>query len=335
MSFDNLSGIKSKKLNLGLLILFTFLALVTSFLIPGFGLIGAALLPVPAMLLVLAGRLRDGIICAAVSCLVILALNYILAPVVIALIVSIAFIHRWAIINDKIYWKVIAAVFFSFFGAMILYILLYSAFYRVNFFTESLTNYNGYIDNLADDSFIEAYSRLMLVDSSQMNEIVSQVQGMLRFIPRVLPGIFIVSFGIISCVNYVFSTHILKRYNVEIKQMPPFIKWDLPWYHVWGVILGLVLILIPNMSGPDSSNPGTFDNIIDIAGYNLTIIFGVLYLILGISVLFGIFARFKIGTLWKIFIFAFLWFFFGSAFIVFPLLGLIDIWVNFRKLKRK
>ncbi len=73
MSFDNLSRIKTKKLNLGLLILFTFLALVFSFFVPGFGLLGVALLPIPTVLLVMMGRIRDGIICATVACLVILA----------------------------------------------------------------------------------------------------------------------------------------------------------------------------------------------------------------------------------------------------------------------
>jgi hypothetical protein len=79
----------------------------------------------------------------------------------------------------------------------------------------------------------------------------------------------------------------------------------------------------------------TVNTVLDIVGYNLIIIFGILYLALGISVLFGIFTRFKVGLVWKILIFASLWFFFAFAFIVFPLMGLIDIWANFRKLKRK
>ena len=78
MSFDNLSRIKTKKLNLGLLILFTFLALMFSFLVPGLGLIGAALFPIPTALLMIMGRIRDGAVCASVACLVLLLLDYIL-----------------------------------------------------------------------------------------------------------------------------------------------------------------------------------------------------------------------------------------------------------------
>jgi hypothetical protein len=79
----------------------------------------------------------------------------------------------------------------------------------------------------------------------------------------------------------------------------------------------------------------TVNAVIDIVGYNLIIIFGFLYLVLGISVLFGIFTRLKVGIVWRILIFASLWFFFGFALIVFPLLGLIDIWADLRKLKKK
>ena len=335
MSFDNLSRIKTKKLNLGLLILFTFLALVFSFFVPGLGLLGVALLPIPTVLLVMMGRIRDGIICAIVACLVILALNYVLTPVVIVLIISVAFIYRWAVENNKTYWQVIVAVFFAFFAAILLYVILYSAFYRVNFFSETLAGYNEYIDNLMDDSFIEAYSSLIMFDRSQMSEIIAQTQDMLRFFPRVLPGILVVSFGLISGLNYVFSVRILKRYQIELKPMAPFIKWDLPWYYVWGIIIGLVLVLVPEMGSAVDGGTLTVNAVIDIVGYNLIIIFGFLYLALGISVLFGIFTRFKVGIVWKILIFASLWFFFGFALIVFPLLGLIDIWADLRKLKRK
>jgi uncharacterized protein YybS (DUF2232 family) len=335
MSFDNLSRIKTKKLNLGLLILFTFLALVLSFFVPGIGLLGVALLPIPTVLLVMMGRARDGIICAAVSCLVILALDYILAAVTIMLIISVAFIYRWAVENRKTYWQVIGAVFSTFFAAIILYIILYSAFYRVNFFSVALAGYNEYLDSLMDDSFVEAYSSLMMFDRSQMNEIISQTQGILRFIPRILPGILVVSFGTISGLNYVFSARIFKRYQIELKALTPFIKWDLPWYYVWGVIIGIVLVLVPEMGSAVDGGILTVNAVIDIIGYDLIIIFGFLYLVLGISVLFGVFTRFKLGIVWRILIFASLWFFFGFALIVFPLLGLIDIWANLRKLKRK
>ena len=78
MPFDNLSGIKTKKFNMGLFILLTFLALLGTMLIPGVGLLGAALLPLPASLLVIRGRIRDGIIVTVVACLILFLFGYIL-----------------------------------------------------------------------------------------------------------------------------------------------------------------------------------------------------------------------------------------------------------------
>ncbi|MCJ7666320.1 MAG: YybS family protein, partial [Actinobacteria bacterium] len=217
MSFDKLSSIKTKKVNLGLFILFTFLALVFSFFVPVPGLIGVAVLPIPCALLISMSRIRDGVICASVSCLVLLALDYILAPVAIVLVISVAFIYRSAIENNRTYWQVIPVVFIAFFAAVIIYAGLFSAFYRINFFTETLSGYNTYIDSLINDSFINAYSSLLQLDRNQAGEIIAQMQGVLRFIPRILPGILVVSFAIISGLNYSLSVWFFKRYQIEIR----------------------------------------------------------------------------------------------------------------------
>jgi len=93
-------------------------------------------------------------------------------------------------------------------------------------------------------------------------------------------------------------------------------------------------VLIPDIGSSIDGGSGAIDIAIDILGYNLIIIFGMLYTVLGISVLWGIFVRFKTRFIIKVMIGIFLLFFFGFALIIFPVLGLIDIWANFRKLKR-
>ncbi len=334
MSFDNPNGVKTEKFNLAFFILFTFLALICVMLIPGFGLIGAALLPIPVSLLIIVGRIRDGIICAVVSCLILFLLNYMLVLIAIVFIVSVAFSHRYAVLKKWSAGKTIMTVFLIFLGGACLYILLYFVFYGPTYFTEIAEGYNAYIEGIYDDPFISEYVRLMGTDSTQMDMTISQTQALLRFMPRILPGVLIVSFSIISLVNYLFSFMIFKRYRIEIKPFIPFIKWDLSWYFVWGIIIGLVLVLIPDIGSSIGGGSGAIDIAADILGYNLIIIFGMLYTVLGISVLWGIFVRFKTRFAIKVMIGIFLLFFFGFALIIFPVLGLIDIWANFRKLKR-
>ena len=333
MPFDNLSGIKTKKFNIGLFILLTFLALIATMLIPGIGLLGAALLPLPVSLLLIRGRVRDGMICAVVSCLILFLFGYILPPVVMALIIAIAFTHRYAVEKSWPAWKTIVTVFLIFLGAVLLYILLYRIFYGP-VFSQISDTYNTYIEGLGDDSIYSGYMALMQVDRSELDGLLAQTQAVLRFIPKILPGIMIVSFILISTVNYIISSNIYKRNQIEIMPFRPFLTWDLPWYYVWGLIAGLVLILIPEMGGTIDGSPAIIDMAVDIIGYNLIIIFGALYTALGTSVLWGIFERFKMGFFIRIIIIVFLWFFFVAALLVFPLLGLIDIWANFRKLKR-
>ncbi len=334
MSFDNLSGVKTKKFNLVLFILFTFLALIFSMLIPGLGLIGAALLPVPVSLLIIAGRIKEGIICAVAACLILLLFNYILAIVAVVFIVSVAFSQRYAVEKEWPAGKTVLAVFLIFLGAACLYILLHFAIYGPAFFTEAAEMYNGYIEDIRNDQFISNYINLMEIDRSQLDAVISQTQALLKFMPKILPGVFIVSFSIMSLVNYLFSFMIFKRYRIEIEPFKPFNRWDLSWYFVWGIIVGLVLVLIPDMGSSIDGSTGTMNMAADILGYNLIIIFGMLYMVLGISVLWGIFERFKTSFLIRVAIVIFLLFFFGFGLIIFPALGLIDIWANFRKLKR-
>jgi uncharacterized protein YybS (DUF2232 family) len=335
MPFDNLSGIKTKKYNIWLFILLTFLALMATLFIPGLGLLAAVLLPVPASLMIIMGRIRDGIICAAVPCLILFLFGYILPPVMIAFIAAVAFSYRYAVENRWPAWRTIGAVFASFVGAVVIYLILYMMFYGFGSLSEISGTYYEYIESMGDDPFFSSYASMIAIEGAELDAVLAQTQSVLMFLPRILPGILAVSFAIISLVNYLVSCNIFKRNQIEIKPFKPFIAWDLPWYYVWGVILGLILVLIPKIGGTIDGSPAFIDQAFDVLGFNLVIIFGSLYAVLGISALWGIFARFKLGLLIRVIIIAALWFFFGIALFVFPLLGLIDIWANFRKLKRE
>jgi len=327
MSFDNLKNIKIERLNLALLTLFTFLSLVFTIFVPFIGIVGLALLPVPATLLILCGRIRDGTICAVIACIVLIILDYIIAPVAVILIIAVSFIYRNSISKDKSKLFTVSSIFLVFCGAALLYIILVSAIGRINFVSELFRSYNSYIDGMSANQFISGYASLMSVDQSQFDLILKQTQNILRFIPYIAPGILIVSFVIVSVINYAATSAVLRRYNINIKPFSSFNELDLPWYYCWGAILGLVLVLVP-------STGQNFDKLVDVIGFNLIIIFGLLYLVLGISVLWGILERFKVPFIWRISIFIILGLFFGFAILILPFLGLIDIWVNFRRLKR-
>jgi len=325
MSFDNSNNIK--RLNLALLIFFTVLLLIFTIFMPLFGIVGLAFLPVPATLLIIRGRIRDGIICAVIACLLLLFLDYALVPVAIILIVAVSFIYRKSIDGSRSKLFTVGSIFLVFCGVLFLYVALASAANRTNFAGELFNSYNAYIDQMPEDKFLLGYANLLSMDQSQFDLILKRLQDIFRFIPYVVPGILIVLFTIVSVVNYMASSTVLRKYNIDIEPFLSFKKWDIPWYWCWGAILGLILVLVP-------STGRYLDKIADIAGFNLIIVFGLLYLVLGISVLWGIFERFKITFVWRVFFLIILGLFFGFAALILPFLGLMDIWINFRRLKR-
>jgi len=323
---DDLSTSNIKKLNLVPLILITFLTLIVTIFLPFFGFLWLALLPVPTALLLLSGRKRDGAICAVLGIAPLFFLDYVLGIAVAALIVAVSFIYKIYIDRDKSVLFAVGNIFLAFFGIAILYILITSVLGGINVVREFFKSYNGYIDNLQNDILIKKYSSLMAMDEVQFNSAIKQSQKLLKFILYLLPGIWVVCCLCSSIINYFISFTVFKKQGINIKSFLAFKKWDIQWYYCWGIIIGIILVLIPNFNA-------SLDILVDAVGYNFLIVFGSLYSIIGVSVIWGIFDRFNVPIVWRIIIFIIFGMFIAFIFIL-PVIGLIDIWANFRKLDR-
>lgn len=327
MPFDNLKNTRTKKLNPVLLTLFTFLCLMFAIFVPFFGMAGAIFLPVPVTLLVISKRIRDGIICAVIACTVLIFLDYVMALAAALLIIGISFIYKSFISKNKSKLFIVSCIFLAFFGALALYLLITSVISGVNYVNEVIGDYNTYVDNTLQSEYVEVYGGLLAIEQSQLEVLLAQTAEILKFIIYIIPGILISTVAFMSFMNYKATAAVLERYNISIKKFAPFKNWDIPWYWCWGVITGLILVLIPY--GNQNLN-----KILDIAGFNILAIFGPLYVILGISVIWGLMEKFKISFIWRITIFIILGLFLGFTVFILPFIGLIDIWVNFRRLKR-
>ncbi len=330
MSFDNLNkNQEGKKANIFLLIFLTILSygiLFVGILVPFIAVIGLAMLAVPATLLILTGRKRDGIICAAAGSLFLFFINYLFAIFFIAYIISVSFLYLRFYKEKGAPYKIIIYSALILMGVLLLYSLATSIINQANIYTGFLEGYRQYIGNITDDPLIQRYAEIAAISESQINSMIEQSKQLLLFIPFLLPSLFILVIFLASLLNYYFSTIFLKKYGVFIEKIEDFSQWDLPWHYCWGVIGGLVFVLIPDFNE-------TFDRILNIAGFNLLVIFVSLYTVLGFSVLIGIFKKYKLNIIFRFIIF-FILLFLGVIFLV-PLLGLADIWINIRRLKRK
>jgi uncharacterized protein YybS (DUF2232 family) len=327
MSFDNLNRNKIKRLNLALLILFTFLSLFSAFFVPFFGIAGMIFMTVPATLLVISGRIKDGIICVIIAGAFLIFFDYTITVIAVVLILLISFIYKTSIKKNKKKFFTISCIFMVFMGALALYFIINSAVYRINYVSKAINNYNNYVDGVFNQEYISAYAGLLSVEISQFEAVFEQVRNILKYVINIIPGVLISLIGFISFMNYVVTDAMLEKYNISIKSFPPFARWDLPWYWCWGIILALVLLVIP--FGNQSLN-----KIFDIAGFNLLAVFGTLYIVLGVSVIWGLLEKFKISFFWRIIIFIFLGIFFSISIFVIIFMGLIDVWANFRRLER-
>jgi MFS family permease len=330
MSFDNLNkNHEGKKANLFLLIFLTILAYAVLFigiLIPFIAVAGLAMVAVPTTLLILTGRKRDGIICAVVGSLFLFIINYLFAIFLIAYIIAVSFLYLSQYKQERAPAKTILSIALILIGVLLAYAAAVSLVNQENIYTGFLEGYRQSIDNIANEPLIARYAEIAAISQSQMESMVEQSKQLLLFIPNLLPSLIIAFLFLASLLNYYFSTAFLKRYGVSLKKIEDFSQWDFPWYYCWGVIFGLVFVLIPEFHA-------AYDRIFDITGFNLLILFGSLYTVLGFSVLIGIFKKYKLSIIFRFIIF-FILLFLGVIFLV-PLLGLADIWINIRRLKRK
>ena len=330
MSFDNFNkNHEGKKANVFLLIFLTILAYAILFigiLMPFIAVVGLAMVAVPTTLLILTGRKRDGIICAAVGSLFLFFINYLFAIFLIAYIVAVSFLHLLHHKEERAPSKTILYSVLILIGVLLAYAIAVSLVNQENIYTGFLEGYRQSIDNIANEPLVARYAEIAAISQPQMESMIEQSKQLLLFIPYLLPSLIIVFLFLASLLNYYFSTVFLKRYGVFIKKIEDFSQWDFPWYYCWGVIAGLVFVLIPEFNA-------NFDRILDITGFNLLVLFVFLYTVLGFSVLIGIFKKYKLSVIFRFIIF-FILLFLGAIFLV-PLLGLADIWINIRRLKRK
>lgn len=330
MPFDNINDIDKSRSNLFKLILFTILAyivLASSFFIPFLGILGIALISIPVTKLMLEGRIWESVFCAVISSLILIFISWALFLFFSVLLIGTAFIHLLCIKNNKNPFQVIAYNSIWFAALLVFFVLVFSLAKQQNLVSIFMNNYNDVINKLPEEPFIKQYMQIMAISDTQFKALFEQSRSTFMMLPYLIPGLLLAYVFMGSLISYYWRLSIFKKSGLVLKSMPEFKTWDAPWYLVSGLILGLVLVLIPQF------NP-IYDLVFDAAGINLLIIFGLLYTVLGFSVLWSIFDKFHTAMLWRVLIILMISFF-VILIIVIPIMGIIDVWANFRKLERR
>ncbi|MCL6087477.1 MAG: YybS family protein [Actinobacteria bacterium] len=329
MSFDNINNVNQQKSNLFKLILLTVLAyivLIVSVFIPFIGIIGLALISIPSIKLMLEGRKWESILCALIGSFVLFFIDWTMPVFFFVFVICTALVYLYCFKRGKSPFFIITLNSILFIALIILYILAVSFARQENLIISFLNNYKTVINNFPADPLVKQYMQIMAISETQFKTLYEQSKNIFLMLPYLIPGLLLIYIFFSSLINYYWCASIFKKSSLILRSMPLFKTWDLPWYYVAGIITGLILIVIPYFNV-------SYNFILNAVGINLLIVFGAFYSVLGFSVAWGIFDKFNVALIWRVLIILLISFFL-ILIVVIPIMGILDVWINFRKLER-
>ncbi|MFH1428938.1 MAG: DUF2232 domain-containing protein [Candidatus Margulisiibacteriota bacterium] len=150
---------------------------------------------------------------------------------------------------------------------------------------------------------------------------------LLRMIDLIWPSLMVISvWGFVS-LDYIISGKLLQRFGLTIKSLPVFSQWRCSDWLVWVFIISSGMVVGDQVLRV-SAIPWLYASIV-----NILIIIGFAYSIQGLSVASYYFNKAKMGRLPKS-LFYLLILLNRELWIVLLLFGLMDIWVNWRKINK-
>jgi len=328
-SFENINNYNQPKSNLIRMIAFSilsFIILLVSILIPFVGIIGLALITIPSLRLMLEGRTWESILCTIVGSSVFFFFDFKTPFFFMAVLIGVSFVFKYCFTRNKDPFLTITFTSLVFIAILVIYIVMVSVIQKHSIISDFLRSYRDIISTFPQDPIVKSYMNTMGISESQMQSVLFQLKGFLDMIPYLSPVMVIFYVFLSNFISYYWSMVIFRKNGLILKGLPVFKTWDIPWQFIFGFIIGLVLVIIPDFNAK-------FDFAFDAIGINFLIIFGLLYTVIGFAVLWGIFDNFKISNLWRILIVIAISFFMVLLVLI-PIMGILDIWINFRKLER-
>ena len=166
---------------------------------------------------------------------------------------------------------------------------------------------------------LNIYRNLGLSDE-QLDTLGKTLNQSLLIIRIALPALLVLSSIVDTFLNYFVARLVLKRFNVKLSPPIPFINWRASKSFFWSYCIGITLIFI-----------GTRYNmlLLNKIGINVQVIFTMIFLICGISLIGFFMEQIKVNNFlkWTVFIIVCLFPLFTQ---IATWAGMIDVWVDLR-----
>ena len=169
----------------------------------------------------------------------------------------------------------------------------------------------------------EMYRNSGLLSGMSSKELNELKEAVVNTVTLFLPGSLAIGAVVSGSINYLLTRELFKRLKYEVVNIKPFSHLQFPWYTIWSVILGIVLLL-------------TGDNlhivVLSKVSKNILFICFFPFSILGFSIMVFYMNKFKFSKAARIII-LFIFIINGSLTMTLLLsVGILDPYFNFRKL---
>ncbi len=295
-------------LTVGLFLSITFVPLV--------GFIPGILTPAPTVLALIRWEFPNAWLvpgCAAVTgslilCLLNLSDNiaYLLALIGMGAVMGYGFRHQWS--TEKIV------------GLSSLFVIGMAGLFVALAFTET----KGEMVRLIEQDLrgaISAALKQLGSSSPETQELESKLIETVPLIVRIMPGVLMSCTLGISWLNLLISLRYCRAAATEFCVREQLTLWKAPEFIVWFVIAGGLILLLPVGD-------------LKLAAINLLIVTGTIYFLQGLAIVAFHLQRWKLPVYVKGFVYAVV-FLQQFASMATAVLGLFDVWFDFRKLGKK
>ncbi|CCO08349.1 YybS family protein [Desulforamulus hydrothermalis] len=137
-----------------------------------------------------------------------------------------------------------------------------------------------------------------------------------------MPAYFVLH-GIVSAtLSYLLGNRVLKKLNYPVKSLPPFSRWRLPWYAIWGIILGLMCYLAGSYFGLST---------LKVAGQNILLVVLFIFFIIGLAVVAHFYKKIKFSKPFKTILAVLLILYITFVYPAVVVLGVLDTVFNLRR----
>ena len=162
---------------------------------------------------------------------------------------------------------------------------------------------------------------MLPVEKEDINILASNKQNIINFFTNIFPSLVVIASAFIALINILMGRNMLRKQSIAFSQLEGLSRWKAPEFMIWIFIISGALLFVP------------FEQIL-IFGRNIFIVICFIYLLQGFAIISFVFQNKNVPNFFR-YLFYFLIAVQQIFMIPIIVIGLLDIWVDFRRFFQK